>query len=625
MTRESSNLAGMNASVSIRALSLCAMLSAPAHSCLYSADAESHGRNYDESKVGSYTLPDPLVANEGSQVADAGAWRDKRRPEILQAFADLMYGHTPKLPLHMRAETITTRADALDGLATRTVVALRFFDDPDAPVIQLMLYVPNGLKKSAPVFLGLNYYGNASLEKDPAIPLSERWMRPSAEMGIVDNRATEATRGAHAARWAVEAAIKRGYAVATFYYGDVEPDHLEGWRDGIRGYALKLAGREKPAADAWGALGAWAWGLSRALDYLETHPGVDARRVAVLGHSRHGKAALWAGAQDERFALVISNNSGEGGASLARRNFGENIAYSIAHASWRYSERFRDFIDRANDLPFDQHMLIALMAPRPCYVASATDDGLADPTGEFLSAAHAESVYHLFGQRGLGTLEMPAPDHPIGDSVGYHLRTGGHDITGYDWAQYLDFADRHFKTHPASALKPHPDAVPNMHPPGEVDNPELVPFIIANPAALPGIVVDDTAATLVGKWQYSTHTPPYVGLGYLHDQKDGKGEKSATFTPNLPRSGFYEVRLAHCYNIRRATNTPVTIHHADGETVMRINQQDTPPHDRLFRTLGTFRFEADRAGWVRIFNEGTEGKNVIADAVQWLPVPPPKK
>ncbi|SIO55870.1 hypothetical protein SAMN05444166_5154 [Singulisphaera sp. GP187] len=171
----------------------------------------------------------------------------------------------------------------------------------------------------------------------------------------------------------------------------------------------------------------------------------------------------------------------------------------------------------------------------------------------------------------------------------------------------------------AVKLRPHPDALPNTHPPGEVDRPELVPFIVADPASLPGIVVDDTAATLVGKWQYSTHTPPYVGLGYLHDLKEGKGEKSVTFTPDLPHDGLYEVRLAHCYNIRRATNTPVTIQHADGVTTLPINQQETPPHHRLFRTLGTFRFQAGRSGWVRISNQGTPGKNVIADAVQWLP------
>jgi hypothetical protein len=169
-------------------------------------------------------------------------------------------------------------------------------------------------------------------------------------------------------------------------------------------------------------------------------------------------------------------------------------------------------------------------------------------------------------------------------------------------------------------LMPHPEAVPNTHAPGEVDNPALVPFIVPNPATLPGIVVDETAATLTGRWQYSTHTPPYVGLGYLHDQNSDKGRKSVTFTPDLPRAGRYEVRLAHCYNVRRATNAPVTIHHADGETMVRVNQQETPPQGRLFRSLGTFRFEAGRAGWVRISTDGTVGKYVIADAVQWLPV-----
>jgi hypothetical protein len=169
-------------------------------------------------------------------------------------------------------------------------------------------------------------------------------------------------------------------------------------------------------------------------------------------------------------------------------------------------------------------------------------------------------------------------------------------------------------------LEPHPDAAPNTHAPGEVDNPALVPFIVPDPGALPGIVVDETAATLIGKWQYSTHTPPYVGLGYLHDQSSDKGRKSVTFTPDLPRAGRYEVRLAHCYNVRRATNAPVTIRHADGETTVRVNQQEAPPHGRLFRSLGVFRFAAGRAGWVRISTDGTEGKYVIADAVQWLPV-----
>jgi len=409
------------------------------------APQDAYGRNYDESKVGPYTLPGPLVGNDGKRVTNTNAWQTTRRGEILLSFRDLMYGHTPQLSLKLRSQVIASRTDAVDGLATRTVVTLRFFEDPQAPRIHLMLYVPNAARQPAPVFLGLNYYGNASIEKDPAIPLGKQWMRPSADAGIVKNRATEATRVTSSSRWPLALALKRGYAVATFYYGDVEPDHIDGWRDGIRGYALKISGRATPARDDWGALGAWAWELIQALDYLETNPAVDARRVVVFGHSRQGKAALWAGAQDERFALVVSNDSGEGGASLARRNFGENIAYSIAHASWRYCDRFRDYIDRPEALPFDQHMLLGLMAPRPLYLASATEDGLADPKGEFLSAVHAEPVYRLFGLRGLNTRDWPPPDHPVGETIGYHLRTGAHDITAYDWEQYLNFADRHLK------------------------------------------------------------------------------------------------------------------------------------------------------------------------------------
>lgn len=175
-----------------------------------------------------------------------------------------------------------------------------------------------------------------------------------------------------------------------------------------------------------------------------------------------------------------------------------------------------------------------------------------------------------------------------------------------------------FAEAPRGKVRPHPDALPNPHKPGEVDNPQLVPFIVKVPGELPGVVVDETDAKLVGEWRYSTHTPPYVGLGYLHDQKKGKGHSSVTYTPDLPQAGTYEVRLSHCYNIRRATNTPVTIHHAAGETTLRINQQETPQHKRLFRSLGTFRFHKGQRGWVRISTAGTDGKYVIADAVQFL-------
>ncbi len=423
------------ASIFILSLVLCTTIA--------TAQRDSHGRNYDEANVRDYTVPDPLVAKDGSQVTDVDIWLAKRRPEILRDFRDLMYGHTPDLPIELRSEVVSVKEDAVDGLATRTLVTLQFFDDPDAPQIQLMLYVPNSANKPVPVFLGLSFYGNASIEDDPAIPLPTGWMRRTRSDAVVDNRATEKMRGMSASRWPLEIPLKSGYGVATFYYGEMEPDHIEGWREGIRGYALKLADRTEPADHEWGALGAWGWGLSRALDYLETNPSVDASRVAVLGHSRLGKTALWAGAQDKRFAVVISNNSGEGGAALARRNFGENIAYSIHHASWRYCNRFRDFVDREDELPFDQHMLLGLIAPRPVYITSATEDLLSDPKGEFLTAVHAESIYRLFGLVGVDQTDWPAPDTPVGETVGYHVRTGEHDVTDYDWEQFVKFADRH--------------------------------------------------------------------------------------------------------------------------------------------------------------------------------------
>jgi len=168
------------------------------------------------------------------------------------------------------------------------------------------------------------------------------------------------------------------------------------------------------------------------------------------------------------------------------------------------------------------------------------------------------------------------------------------------------------------SIEPHPDAAPNTHAPGEVDIPRNVKFIVTTTKTLPGIVLDETDAVLNGKWQYSTHTPPYVGIGYLHDQNSDKGKKSVTWTPNIPKSGKYEVRLSHCHNVRRATNTPVTIVHASGETTIRINQQEVPKHGKLFRSLGVFKFKKGKAGSITISNEGTDGKYVIADAIQLL-------
>lgn len=252
-------------------------------------------RNEDESKVAPYTLPDLLAGEDGTPVKDVKTWREKRRPEILRAFAANMYGRTPVVETSLRFEITATDPRALNGLATRKEVTIRLFDDPDAPRIALLLFIPNQARKPVPAFLGLNYFGNQCVHSDPAITASTLWMRPVPAEGIVNNRATEATRGTHARRWPLELAMRRGYAVATYYYGDLEPDHAEGWKSGLRGYLLRKAGRETPASDEWGALGVWGWGLSRAMDYLVTDPAIDAKRVVLFGHSRHGKTALWAG------------------------------------------------------------------------------------------------------------------------------------------------------------------------------------------------------------------------------------------------------------------------------------------------------------------------------------------
>lgn len=407
------------------------------------AAAQFKDINYDEAQVPPYELPDPLVSFSGDRVQDVATWRTKRRAELLAAFTTNMYGKVPDLPpLRLRFETKETDAGALDGLATRKQVMIHMFDEADSPRIDLLIYVPNKRSNPVPAFLCMSY-GNQSVGADP---------------GVIPSRNTVTKVGQHADRWPVRMILERGYAVATFAGADIEQDRhgsgtggrVGGWREGIRGYALRADGREEPAGDEWGTIAAWAWGMSRALDYLVSDADIDAAKVVALGHSRTGKTALWAAAQDERFAIAISNNSGEGGAALTRRIFGETI--KTLPAIW-FAPDYKRFAGREADLPFDQHLLIALIAPRPVYVASATDDLWSDPKGEFLSVLHAESVYGLFGLAGLGVREMPRPDHPVGVTLGYHIRTGKHNITPYDWHRYLDFADRHFQTGQRAASK----------------------------------------------------------------------------------------------------------------------------------------------------------------------------
>jgi hypothetical protein len=404
--------------------------------------AQPAGANYDEARVPAYALPDPLRFTDGSPVADAVAWRERRRPELLRLFEEHVYGRSPGAPAKVRFVVVESSPQALGGLATRRQVRVLLDGTESGPALEILLYVPNAARRPAPAFLGLNFDGNHAIHSDPAIRLSTAWMGEGP--GVVEHGATEAARGTNAASWPVERILDRGYALATVYYGDLEPDRPDGWKDGVRArIGPGTAGRFAP--DDWGAIAAWAWGLRRALDYLQTDPGVDGTRVAVIGHSRLGKTALWAGAQDERFALVVSNDSGEGGAALARRQFGETTAGITTMFPHWFAPRLAEYAGREAALPVDQHELLALVAPRPLYVASATEDLWADPRGEFLAAKAAGPVYALLGRSGLGVDEMPVPDRPVGGSVGYHLRRGTHALTAYDWEQYLGFADRHLR------------------------------------------------------------------------------------------------------------------------------------------------------------------------------------
>ncbi len=395
--------------------------------------------NYDESKIPPYHLPALLKCSDGSAVRNAEEWNSKRRPELLKMFMDVMYGPCPPMPDRVRHRILSEKEDALNGLAVRREIRLYFvMNNGRRHSADLLLYLPKKANGKVPVFVGLTFFGNHVVTSEPDVRIT----------GLAGKGCDPdfLERGKQARRWPLETILNRGYAVAVASYHDFFPDREDGWTQSM--YELFFSESElKARPKAFSAIGAWAWGLSRMLDYLETVPEIDAEKAAVIGHSRLGKTSLWAGVTDERFSLVCVNDSGCGGAALSRRLYGETLFsmyYRCRVGEWWFTDSLKPKVNDVDSLPLDQHELIALAAPRAIAVHSATGDQWADPKGEYLSAYYAGDAFRLFGEHGLESPVPPAPDQSVGTDVSYFLRTGNHDLLIEDWNHYLDRADAVF-------------------------------------------------------------------------------------------------------------------------------------------------------------------------------------
>ncbi len=392
-------------------------------------------------------LPELLYLPGNDKVESSEDWENLRRPWILENFKIQVYGDIPSsFSPEVRFEKSEIVSIALDGRAIRKQIKIIVGDKSLGKEIEidLLVYLPRELARPVPVFLGLNFYGNHTIHPDPSIIITDSWVKNNEDFFITGNHADEKSRGVRINRWPVEYIIERGYGIATIYYGDMDPDFDDRMQNGMHG--LMRLENQVTEGNAPGSIAIWAKGLSLAMDYFETDKDVDEQRVAVIGHSRLGKAALWAGALDQRFALVVSNNSGCGGAALSLRKQGETVEKINASFPHWFSENFKKYNNREEELPVDQHMLLSLIAPRPVYVASAQEDDWADPRGEQLSVWLAGQIYALYGLNTYLTGENPIVNNPVKKGyTGYHLRTGKHDITPYDWEQFLDFGDLFLK------------------------------------------------------------------------------------------------------------------------------------------------------------------------------------
>jgi len=392
--------------------------------------------NYDEAKVGTYVLPDPLMLNNGKPERDAKTWTKLRRPEIVALFETEQYGKVPGRPKDESFEVFDKGTPALNGKALRKQVMIYLDKEKTGPSIQLLMYLPAKATKPVPMFFSINFGAVQNAVEDPGI-------KPETVWNPKTNTRTPPSTGRGFGRLNVEAMLDSGIGVATFYYGDVDPDYLEGFPNGIRArYAGPNGTEANRAPDAWGSISAWAWGMSRVEDYFEADKSVDSKRVAIHGISRLGKTAMWAGAHDERFAAVIASCSGEGGAALSRRDYGETIAHLTAPSRYPYQfaanyAKWAGFPDKA---PMDANLIVSLIAPRPLLLQTGNTDFWSDPKGEFLAEVGAGSVYKLLGKQDLGTDAWPEAKTPIfRDGLNYYMHDGGHGMVPTDWDIYVQF------------------------------------------------------------------------------------------------------------------------------------------------------------------------------------------
>ena len=390
--------------------------------------------NYDQSKVGTYTLPDALKLADGKEVRDAKTWYKKRRPEIVRLFEMQQYGIAPGRPADESFEVVDKGTPALNGIAIRKEINIHLSKDPAWPVIHLLEYIPANAKKPVPMFFSINFGAIQNAVEDSGITPEKVWSPKT-------NTLIAPPTGRGFGRLNVQPILDAGIGVATFYYGDIDPDYPEGFSNGIRAHYLK-PGETKRAADDWGSIAAWAWGMSRVEDYFETDKSVDAKRVAIHGVSRLGKTVMWAGAHDQRFAAVIASCSGEGGAALSHRDYGETIAHLTAPTRYPYqfAENFAKYAGFPDTAPMDANMLVALIAPRPLLLQTGSTDDWSDPKGEFLAAVAAGPAYKLLGKQDLGTEVWPAAKTPLfSDGLNYYMHEGGHGMVPTDWDIYVQF------------------------------------------------------------------------------------------------------------------------------------------------------------------------------------------